>query len=76
MDNYEKATTVFGVSGLIVGIGLAIVWEYSLVMSLPTGRYPILIFALPLVAGAVAAFVITMIPFVCLVIMSPFQKKP
>ena len=76
MNNYEKATTVFGVIGLIVGIGLAIVWEYSLVMSLPTGRYPILIFALPLVAGAVVAFGIAMIPMVCLIVMIPFQKKP
>jgi hypothetical protein len=76
MNNYEKATTVFGVIGLIVGIGLAIVWEYSLVMSLPTGRYPILIFALPLVAGAVVAFGIAMIPMACLIVMIPFQKKP
>lgn len=76
MNNYEKATTVFGVIGLIVGIGLAILWEYSLVMSLPTGRYPILLFALPLVVGAAVAFGITMIPLACLIIMSPFQKKP
>jgi hypothetical protein len=76
MNNYEKATAVFGVIGLIVGIGLAAVWEYSLVMSLPTGRYPILIFALPLVAGGAVAFAIAMVPMVCLIIMIPFQKKP
>jgi hypothetical protein len=76
MDNYEKATTVFGVIGLIVGIGLAVVWEYSLMTSLKTGRYPILIFGLPLVAGALVAFVIAMIPLAWLIIMSPFQKKP
>lgn len=76
MNNYEKATTVFGVIGLIVGIGLAIVWEYSLVMSLPTGRYPILIFALPVVAGGAVAFGIAMLPLVWLMISSPFQKKP
>lgn len=76
MNNYEKATAVFGVIGVIVGIGLAVVWEYSLVMSLSSGRYPILIFALPLVAGAAVAFAIAMIPMVCLMIIIPFQKKP
>ena len=57
----ERVMKIFFGVGLVLGIGVAILGEMYLVAGLPSGRYPIIIFALPLVAGAAVAFAVAML---------------
>jgi hypothetical protein len=46
----------------VVGICVAAIGEYILITGLPAGQYPVLIFAVPVLAGAAVAFVIGLLP--------------
>ena len=43
-------------------------------MGLPSGRYPLLIFGLPLLAGVVVGFIIGVLPIAWQIIMITFEK--
>lgn len=60
----EKVTLGFAILGAAVGICVAAIGEYILITGLPAGQYPVLIFAVPVLAGAAVAFVIGLLPLV------------
>jgi hypothetical protein len=60
-ESDERIMKVFFGISLVLGIGVAVYGEMILFAGLPSGRYPIILFALPLVAGAAVAFVVAML---------------
>lgn len=59
-ESEERTMNIFFGISLVLGIGVAIYGEMILFAGLPSGRYPIILFALPLVAGAAVTFVVAM----------------
>jgi hypothetical protein len=73
-DAEEKIMFASTVAGAVVGLIVIVGGEYALFTGLPSGRYPILIFALPLLGGAVVAFLVAMLPLPLILISDKFKK--
>lgn len=61
IESDERIMKVVFAISLVLGIGVAIYGEMIFFAGLPSGRYPIILFALPLVAGAAVTFVLSMV---------------
>jgi hypothetical protein len=73
-DAEEKIMLAATIAGALAGLTVIVGGEYALFSGLPTGRYSILVFALPLLGGAVVAFLVAMLPVPLILIADKLKK--